>query len=179
MEGCQPKFPDPMPHEPSDRDKIAPKLRKALRACTAGEEPWPLFVYGPAGTGKSCAALRAFRCFGGWFVKLAMLCGLFNDAREGRLRYSSGYERTITDLKSGLLLSHIVVLDDVGVREKRYDVFNDVLDCRWERNPPLIVTSNMTPKVLAVQYDDRIVSRLTRSTVVKLTGSDRRLERKE
>jgi hypothetical protein len=33
----------------------------------------------------------------------------------------------------------------------------------------------MTPKDLLTIYDDRIVSRLTRGTVVELTGPDRRV----
>jgi len=172
-----------MPNEPSEREKIDPKLRAALRSCCDGMEPWPLFVFGPVGTGKTCAGLRAFRCYGGWFVTLSALCELFNEAREHRLRYSSGAERTTADLRAAIKLSHILVVDEAGKREKpsphRYDVLDDLVNARWEHNPPLIVISNMEPSVLATQYDDRIVSRLTRGTVVELTGPDRRIERKE
>src|SRR5436309_2297801 len=47
---------------------IAPGLRDAIRELVSGEAPWPLFLHGDVGAGKSCAALCVLDHAGGDYL---------------------------------------------------------------------------------------------------------------
>ena len=42
--------------------EIPGELLEPLQACTQGLQPWPLFISGPAGVGKTCGALCLCDC---------------------------------------------------------------------------------------------------------------------
>jgi DNA replication protein DnaC len=155
-------------------------LREALRATAFGELPWPLFIHGPAGTGKTCAALSLLDHAGGEYFTSASLCEKVIDAQQERLSWSH-------EGRSGILWPEmfwraiarepLVVLDELGTRDKvsdhGYETIKRLLDERQGR--PLIAISNHSLETLERIYDDRVASRLATGTVVELQGADRRL----
>lgn len=173
-----------MPEQPRDRGEIPQKLRDAVQACAMGEEPWPLFVYGITGTGKSCAGLCAIDYYGGWYLTVTKLCRALNLAlqRGGERNGVTDYSTipTVEEIWAGVRLSHLVVLDELG---KRLDptspeklAIEEVLDNR--KNKPLLAISNHNLPTLKGILGTRTVSRLSGGTRVELTGPDRRLGRK-
>jgi DNA replication protein DnaC len=150
----------------------------------AGEAPWPFFCHGPAGTGKTCAALCLLDHLagGGEYHTAASLAELLAQAQQGRLTwYREGYGGTVWPEKvwEGVRRECLVVLDELGAREKvsdhQYECVKRLLDERQGR--PLVALSNLDLQALARVYDDRIASRLAAGTVLRLEGEDRRLAR--
>src|SRR5271154_596736 len=45
--------------------ELTPQLATRLGRLLESQEPWPLFLHGPAGTGKTCAALATGDCVAG------------------------------------------------------------------------------------------------------------------
>src|SRR3990167_4114582 len=66
---------------------IRPALRAIIRSLLAGEKPWPLVLLGPAGTGKTCAALCLLDHAGGSYWTVGMLCDRLIQAQQGRLAW--------------------------------------------------------------------------------------------
>lgn len=160
---------------PQERDmqRAPEQLRRAFNEC-ASENTWPLFIHGPAGTGKSC-----------------FLWCLFDIARSPR------YYTTASDLAETTLhrinefgqVSHFwrvewprkrfVFIDEIGARSKvsdyAYDTLKRAIDGR--HGLPLVCASNLTLKQIAEVYDDRVSSRLAEGRVVSSGQVDRRLKR--
>lgn len=182
------------PEMARDPEQIAPDLRETIKALVNGKAPWPLFLHGPAGVGKTCAALCV--------LDRAYSIGAYRVEIEGKEFYTvdqpSGIYRTAQEICDVLFSEHgkvrrtktdatwkewtearLAVLDELGSREKVGDfVYNTtkaLLDVRAGK--PLIVISNLDLAALAVLYDDRITSRLASGTVVKVDGEDRRIKR--
>lgn len=139
--------------------------------------PWPLYFFGPVGTGKTCAAScvyqhwpghefydwdRPFWCEASTFLlKLAMS----DDPRKHLKRVGR---------------AAIFILDDIGRRElsaAQRDRLQDVLNVRG--NKPAIYTSNHHPRDLAIALaDERLCSRLLaggKAAMIEFAGKDRRL----
>lgn len=166
----------PWPHKSRNVAEIEPALREAIRGLVSGVRPWPLYLHGPTGTGKTCAALcLCDHCGGSWFMtteRLAsewvdVLCSRYDDGK--RKVGAADYRKRITDRP-------LVVIDDCGAREKvsdtHYEVIKLVLDLR--EGKPLVVTSNHNLETIARLYDARIADRLTAGTVLELAGESRR-----
>ena len=176
-----------------DPAAVEPALEDGLRRLVAGEADWPLFVHGPAGTGKTCACLCLLdHCDGGVYHTAASLCSVLIEAQQGRLTWrfagavnaaaAVAWHRVVTEQFWGWLgRAPLVVLDELGSRDKvtdhHYDAVKRVLDERHGK--PLAVASNHPLAALAKLYDDRVASRLAAGTVVRLQGRDRRLDPKE
>jgi len=47
----------PYPNLPRSREELAPELKRVMNGLVAGKLPWPLFLHGAAGRGKTCAGL--------------------------------------------------------------------------------------------------------------------------
>lgn len=154
-------------------------LRKAIRATVAGEAPWPLVVSGPAGCGKTCAALCLLDHAGGLYFTAASLAEKLILASKGEL-YNHDSHHTISNaaLWEEIATTTLVVLDEVGAREKvsdwHYECVKRVLDEREGR--PLMVLTNLSLGAIDELYDDRVASRLAGGTVLILDGPDRRLQ---
>lgn len=175
-------------------DMIASGLRETIKQLVNGILPWPLFMHGPPGVGKTCAALCLLdRCYslgivtfekdGKWFGAQDQPGGIYKTSQEvcdalfgefGR-KGKPVTERTWKEWTA----SRLTVLDEIGAREKVgdfvYNTTKQLIDVRAGK--PLIVISNLDLKALSVLYDDRLTSRLGSGTVVKLEGEDRRLQR--
>ncbi len=155
---------------------VAPVLKKAFESCATGLEPWPLFVFGPAGTGKTCAALSFIDHYGGFYFTASAFCDTLILARNGHLRWSNNFERTMRDVWDKVESAEFLVMDELAARktvsEFHYETIKKVVDIREGR--PAMYLSNEGPSTLSKVFDDRVSSRLASGTIVKLDGDDRR-----
>lgn len=135
----------------------------------SGRAAWPLFLHGPAGTGKTCAAL--------------CVCD--------RVEYAQFW--TPEELADGIVRGgmddawrrlrecDLAVLDELGARERvgdlHYQAVKRFADCREENGRRVAVyVSNVRPERISDLYDDRVASRLLCGTWFELAGKDRRLQ---
>jgi hypothetical protein len=170
-----------LPLEDRRPEKIDANLRPVLRDLVAGQAPWPLFLHGLAGRGKSCAALCLLDYAGGVYHALPDLLALLIRAMKGEeyQESASDYWRvTEADVWKKINDAPLVVLDEIGTRQPsdhNYQSVKRLLDQRAFR--PHVVISNCDLGTLAQLYDDRVASRLAAGTVVELVGDDRRLQK--
>jgi DNA replication protein DnaC len=117
-----------------------------------------LLLYGPVGTGKTHLAVGILKeCFRRGLIGTQMkVPDLLEEIRRG---YDSA-DHTKEDKARNTFL---VILDDLGaekvtdwVREKLFSI----IDHRYEKQKPLIVTTNCTPKELTERIGERITDRL-------------------
>jgi len=177
----QPGPPKVLPRTRRSLTGIDPPLREAIRALVGGQIPWPLFLQGPAGCGKTCACLCLLDHAGGEYWTTVSWCEQLNDAAFGRLiARGEGGSVTVwpTQLWAKVQRAPLVVLDELGTRDivtaAHYDAVKRVIDER--EGMPLVVISNLDLERVGKLYDDRIVSRLGAGTIVELRGRDRRIE---
>ena len=156
-------------------------VTKHVDALCRGKLPWPLFLFGPAGTGKTCAALCLLD-----FVEEGTYhtCESFSqaiiDAQQGRLTTESGREVSPTYLWTKEISKvDLFVLDELGSRRQvsdhQYNVVKSLLDYR--EGKPTVVISNLSLNAIREIYDDRVTSRLAAGTVIQVEGDDRRVQR--
>ncbi len=163
--------------------RIDPRLRANLQRLIRAELPWPLFLHGPAGSGKTCAALALLdHCVTGAYVTATELAEQVTQAQQGRLTWQGepGYAGTLWPemLWESLSRKKLVVLDELGTRDQspsdhHYECVKRLLDLR--QGKPLIAISNLGLERIEALYDDRIASRLAAGTVIRLDAQDRRL----
>lgn len=157
--------------------QVSPELLVIMQRLACGLSPWPLFLYGPSGTGKTCGSL------------------LFSDIVIGSMYYSiddviraemlSDYSDDSRIEKAqvwrNIKYSSLLIIDDIGERDKIGDLYTSVLkrilDLREvEQYGRAIYISNQSPAELGKLMADRIMSRMMRGTKYLLDGSDRRAE---
>ncbi len=161
-------------------DAITPELRSEIRAVIGGEKPWPLVLFGEAGTGKTCAALCMLDYAGGDYFTVYSLCARLIQSQQGRLEWSQeGRGGVIWPDKFWSMMASqpLVVMDELGCRDRpsdpHYEAVKEVIEIRAGK--PLVVISNHGLERIAQLYDARIASRLAAGTVFCLDGEDRRL----
>jgi DNA replication protein DnaC len=169
---------------PRMRSRIPEALAATLRDCTDGREPWPLFAYGPAGVGKTCAALYlADRVIGSVvFRDFQGLCDEAADAKLGRLMWYGTHSSTIATpemLWTRFGAYTLAVIDEIGTRntvtDHAYETLKHAIDARFRL--PLVLVSNLDLDELARLFDDRVASRIAAGTQVCVNGPDQRLQR--
>lgn len=167
---------DSWPSKHRDREKLATHLRDAVKSCMEGKSPWPLFVHGECGSGKTCAALCVLDFVGrGIYLTVEEWVEMCDEARKGRLQFSSGYKRTLSELREAYKNAPMVVLDELGNRklpDRDYTNLHWAIDVR--EGKPLVCCSNENLSEIVKIYDDRIASRLRGGTVVFLEGDRRK-----
>lgn len=166
------------------RQQVDSRLRAIIRQLACGERPWPLTIWGPPGSGKTCAGLCMCDHFGGWYYTLDARVAELRDVRCGRLYSAPGpagcyvvYEREWWDAWSR---RNLVVLDEIGTRTRGSDTAYDALKIGIDKRhgAPLVLISNSGPDAMAQLYDDRVVSRMAGGTVFRTEG-DRRMARRQ
>lgn len=166
---------------------ISSSTRGALLAFF--EKPkWPLFIYGPAGRGKSCVASVIYRAWPAtprenpvvWVSATAEIRRLtsawFSGTtvvgidEKGHAIYR-GEEWIVRRARDAALM----VFDDIGVKtptDSQFEALLTLVDARAGK--PTIYTSNLDPDVLVKIFDDRLVSRMCSGMTLKIAGPDRR-----
>lgn len=172
-----------------DRDPalVPAKLAECFRKCRTGAAPWPLYAFGPPGTGKSRFALLANDWYGGALFDFSELLAEFIALRRGELLSDdtrvviTPNTRPIREMEwvKALVGPRLFIVDDVGRKNDTdagtaRDLLGKLLDQRQGR--PTVILSNFGPEQLARLYDARIVSRCCAGSLLKLTGDDRRLQ---
>lgn len=171
-----------LPTVPRSPDQIDPALSGKIRECVLGDSPWPLFLYGAAGVGKTCAALCMLDYGGGDYYTCAGLRDRIIRVQFGRETwYKAGRGGTLCleDFWKAIRREPLLVLDELGAREEvkdtLYDAVKQAIDER--EGKPLVVISNLDFERIGKLYDDRISSRLAAGTTVQVAGIDRRVRR--
>lgn len=169
-----------LPNKERDPRKVQPELRTTIRSLAAGEGRWPLYLWGKAGTGKTCAALALLDFAGGFYFTADDLAETVSDAMMGRLR-TPGASRLICakELWTELATCSLVVIDELGEREKvsdhHYGTLKRLLDRR--ESMPVVCIGNRSLRDIEQLYGEPVASRLAGGTVFQIAGPDRRLDR--
>ena len=159
--------------------QIDPDLLIRFLHVVNGRRPWPIFLTGPAGFGKTCAALVICDHAAGWYRSVRHFLTDIIDAQYGRLENDKGYKITLAGYWRRIREANFTVLDELGTSEKvsphHYDWLCEFIEIRY--NKPAIYISNLSLHKIQLVYDDRIASRLAAGTVIEVEGEDRRIKR--
>lgn len=144
-------------------------LLDVFRSLVEGIHPWPLYLYGPPGCGKTSAILALTdHVQHAVYMTAALLA-------ERHLADITGRGPKLNWDSLGRSCQ-LFVLDELGVREKvsdtAYEVTQKALDLR--EGMPLIVCSNLDLQRLAKVYDARIADRCAAGVQFELKGDSRR-----
>lgn len=182
--------------------EISLALRSTIRELVSGSKPWPLYLWGPAGTGKTSAALVMLDHCGprrrdelspetpdrlaNWvhgYAEVRTFNGLKIGCNEGRIHWPGGGAASWDGLLAAVARAPLFVFDEIGVGSQAKDFALDTLLEVLERRAgdpvrPFVVTGNIKPSDLASVYDDRVSSRILAGTAFQLNGLDRRTGRR-
>lgn len=159
-------------------DQIDPSLINIIGDLVEGRRPWPLFLHGKPGIGKTCIGLWMTDYV--YSAVYALIGDLGRKWAAGHQKYKPEYVRFgewFSRRTVGLL-----VIDEIGAvpteeaSADEYNAFKEVLDIR-ERTP-LVLISNLDLKAVTQVYDERIASRCAAGTIVEMKGDDRRIVRR-
>lgn len=131
---------------------------------------FPVYVYGPVGTGKSGIAAVLFRIATSaiWRRADSLLLDLSMGRNDGK------YAQEMVKIES----THVLVMDDLGLRKPSEGMFHMLFDILERRKSKMtVITSNHSPEQLRDVFEDgRIYSRLMAGTPLACDGRDRRVE---
>lgn len=135
-----------------------------------------LLLAGPTGTGKTHQAYAALRMLAEARIRFTPWYAYSSAELYAQLRPATGRdtEKTFADILGASLL----FIDDLGAAkssEWTEEVTYRIIDGRYNRCLPMIVTTNVPIPQLAERIGDRCASRLAETSVrVVLSGPDRR-----
>jgi predicted ATPase len=166
--------------------RVRPALREAISEAVR-EARWPIYMYGMQGCGKSCAMACCYRSYRGerhaaqWILLDPFIQTILRCRREGQvevpgLSVSETVFRTESQWFKIVANAAVLCVDDVGIRsptDSAYEVLFKLINAREGR--PSFYTSNHSPSDLLAIYRKRILSRMTRGTVIHCTGEDQRM----
>ncbi len=175
---------------------VKPALDECLKALACGKAPWPLYLHGPAGGGKTAAALclldhcgpavasgkrapEAHDPFAGYWDarKSAALKVAADEERLWWSRDGLGGTTSWGDLLRAVRQAPLVVFDEAGAAANEFaaSMLLEAVDQR-DGHPvrPFVFVSNHRPADLCRLLDDRLCSRVLCGTVFHLDAPDRR-----
>lgn len=172
---------------PSRWDMVPEASRVAIEKAIS-ESRWPIFLTGPVGTGKSCAAACVYRNWKRWalwhrtgeIVGDVLKCRSNDKGFVVRHRGETSYEEWELGIMSKIAEASLLVFDDVGLRSPTpaaYEVFYTMVESRIDK--PTIYTTNLNSDELTKVFDERITSRLLRGARIRMSGDDRRISQGE
>ena len=133
---------------------------------TDGTKPW-LFLSGTPGTGKTTMLLamwKTLRCFA-----LGMEMKKFV-ASDLPVLFTDNYELTVSRLMQGNWC-RILMLDDIGTEPatfkeygREYAPFAKIVEERYNRRLPMVMTSNLEPSDIFSRYGYRTYDRFSELT---------------
>jgi DNA replication protein DnaC len=162
------------------KDAIPETLDKRIKeVITKTADTKSFYLYGNIGTGKTYAAYAIAKLY---YVNRIGVCvhsfvDLLNDIKR-----SFGTPDSDSYIDVLLFDKEVFILDDLGaekVTDWSLEILYRLINKRYERMMPIIITSNLTLKGLSKKYGDRIASRITEmmsGNRVKFTGKDRRMK---
>lgn len=154
-----------------------PGNQAAINAATNLQLGQNLYIWGPAGNGKTHLAVATGRrlASAGHRVKFWGVVELFNTLRSS---FGTGGERP------NLERPEVLILDDLGKikpTEFVYEVFYGALEHRWANEKTTIFTANHRPSEAARHMSNdpesaaAILSRMASGVVAEVRGADQRL----
>lgn len=149
---------------------VAPRLLDCFASLVEGRSPWPLYLYGPVGVGKTCAALALVDAVQGAYWSQESL----QDALLACIRG----DRSADSVWSAVAGCSLACLDEIGSRaagDFQYSTILKFWEAREERSRVAVYSSNLDPGSLSSVFDDRVASRLLCGTVFCLDCADRRV----
>ncbi|MCA9109319.1 MAG: ATP-binding protein [Planctomycetaceae bacterium] len=163
--------------------QVDPRIITVIRE-TIQSNRWPLTLWGPPGSGKTCVAALTLAS---WptshdtnvrFFTVSSFVSLVQQARRDGSVLLHGAERECSESdiwRVQIEQKELLVLDDLGTRsptDSQFEIIFEMIDRR--RNRPLIISTNHSPEALSGVFDDRIKSRLLAGTVLEMLLQDRR-----
>lgn len=149
---------------PRQLELVDPALLAILREVAHGRSPWPLFLHGNPGTGKTCAGLALAD-------RVRRACYMdCEEAADAIVRQDAPTWDAIRDCD-------LAILDELATRATIGDLHYQAVKrfCDLRAHAPALYISNVGPDGLARAYDERIASRVLCGTWHHLAGPDRRI----
>lgn len=150
-------------------ERVAEAISEQTRKGSASPR-FPVYVYGPVGTGKSGIAAVLYRIATSaiWRRADSLLLDLSMGRNDGK------YAQEMSKIES----THVLVMDDLGLRKPSEGMFHMLFDILERRKAKMtVITSNHSPEQLRDVFEDgRIYSRLMAGTPLSCDGSDRRVD---
>lgn len=132
-----------------------------------------LFITGPTGTGKTYLA-AAIILAAGREINLGQFYHVPSILSQAMAEYMTDSRRTLNDLCEYPLIA----LDDLGMEkptERTLEAIDIIIDRRYSRELPTVITSNFKLNDIARIYGDRVSSRISEMCgIIMLIGKDRR-----
>jgi len=127
--------------------------------------PWPGYIFGNTGVGKTCAGLCVFDHYRSMMVDASELADICWVPQDESYLWRHAQEEPL------------VIVDEVGAskNDREYQGLKRLADMRV--NKPILWLSNLSPQGLREAFDERIFSRLCCGTVVEVQGPDQRFSR--
>ena len=180
IRGQRPRFTKPktFPSKEREAKKVNPKVAKQINKVLTGNAPWPIYLHGTTGCGKTCTGLVISDYYGGEYTTLADWLSKAIRIEKSQEQWSTGFPVSYTELWMPWRMAIVTVLDEIGHREDvsghHYDMLTKLMQYREGRTA--IYISNLDLNEIASAYDDRIASRIGSGTVIELSSDgDRRM----
>jgi len=151
-------------------DAVEPELVEVFRALVLGKAPWPLYLHGAPGRGKTFASLS--------------LCDRAKTACyetiEGLCDATMNHDEELYGRWEAIQARELAILDEIGCRQQvgdlHYAIVKRFADLRELHAGRIAVyVSNIGPNDVPALYDGRLASRLLCGTWYELKGKDRRV----
>lgn len=126
-----------------------------------------LILMGPVGTGKTSAAIAVLqyglqRDYGGLFIGMSSLLDTIFTTKERNREEWVEFERRLRE-------TTLLIIDDLGTERPEGWVqikLDSIINERYNRMKPVIVTTNLDAKGLKNTYTERIIDRLRQTNKI-------------